>query len=155
MKSSSKYTVDDHVGLMSQHRQLVARGPDVNGNVAAGGTASDMASKRAWDLIGLYRGDDINLNALLLQDISGNPAVTAVVSESVDHENALRMQVPNDASDKLASQLQQLGTRSAFLLNHIFEANNFFSAQDRTHLIPLLLTWTYRKQDYYSEREET
>ena len=155
MKSSSEDAVNDHVDLMSQHRQLVARGPDVNGNIAAGSAASDMASKRAWDFIGFNRRDDIDLNALLLQDISGNPAVAAVVSESVNHENALRMQVPNDASDKLTGQLQQLGTRSAFLLNHIFEANNFFSAQDRTHLIPLLLTWTYRKQDYYSERAET
>ena len=101
MKSSSKNTVDDHIGLTSQHRQLVARGSDVNANIAAGSAPSDMTSKRAWDFIGFYRGDDIDLNALLLKDISGNPAVAAVVSESVDHENALRMQVPNDASDKL------------------------------------------------------
>ena len=82
-------SIDDDIGRVDKGYELIARGTDMDGNITPSGTAGDMPSERAGDLIGLERRDDINVHAPVAQDIRSNPPVATIVTKAGKHEHAL------------------------------------------------------------------
>ena len=93
MKTSTKNGIDYNISLIDQHLQLITRGADTHVHVAASSTASNMASESGRDLIRLNRRDDININALMRQNVSGNPAISAIIAKTDQYKNAIGVEL--------------------------------------------------------------
>ena len=93
MKSGAKNGIDHNVGLIDQHFQLIARGTDAHVHITASSAAGNMASEGGRNLIRLNRRDDIHINALMRQDIRGDPAVSAIVAKANQHKNAIGIEL--------------------------------------------------------------
>ena len=93
MKTSTKNGIDYNIGLIDQHFQLIARGADTHMHVTTSSATGDMTSESGRDLIRLNRRDDIHINALMSQNISGNPAISTIVAKTDQYKNAIGVEL--------------------------------------------------------------
>ena len=93
MKTSTKNGIDYNISLIDQHLQLITRGADTHMHVATSSATGDMTSESGRDLIRLNRGDDIYINALMSQNVSGNPAISAIVAKTDQYKNAIGVEL--------------------------------------------------------------
>ena len=93
MKTGTKNGIDYNISLINQHLQLITRGADTHMHVATSSTTSDMTSESGRDLIRLNRRDDIYINALMRQNVSGNPAISAIVAKTDQYKNAIGVEL--------------------------------------------------------------
>ena len=62
-------------------------------NVATGGATGNVTSKGSRNLIRLNWRNDININALMGQDIRSDLTITAIVAKADQHKNAIRVEL--------------------------------------------------------------
>ena len=93
MKTGTKNGIDYNISLINQHLQLITRGADTHMHVATSSTTGDMTSESGRDLIRLNRRDDIYINALMRQNVSGNPAISAIVAKTDQYKNTIGVEL--------------------------------------------------------------
>ena len=134
MEACAQNGVDDHIGLLAELHQLVARRADNHVDVTACRAAGDVTRKSARNLARINRRDDIDMDALLLQNVRSDPAIAPVVAKTGQHEHAVGMLRLGGRSKKLSRMLHELCFRSPFTLDDIFESSDFLDIQNRLHL---------------------
>ena len=93
MKTGTKNGIDYNISIINQHLQLITRGTDTHVHVAASSATGDMTSESGRDLIRLNRRDDIYINALMRQNVSGNPAISTIVAKTDQYKNAIGIEL--------------------------------------------------------------
>lgn len=127
MKTGTENRVNHKVGLFDELDKFITRRPDMNRNVTTRRAPCDMTSKGAGNLIGINRGHNVNIDTLLAQNISCNPTISPVITETAEYKKSLRGTSLNKTGDKLTSQLHKLGLRGPLFLNKVFQATDLFS----------------------------
>ena len=125
--------VDHEVRAGQQVGELVTGRPHDDLDVATRCAARHMAREGGGHLARPDGRGDRHMGAALLQDISGDPAVTAVVAESGEDDDLLGIVFLGDSGDELAGMLHELGFRGAFALDDVLEPPDFLSAQNGFH----------------------